>query len=137
MLRSHTRRKSIQDERTKPISRRNMASKSGLRITTIAVGVLLPTSARQDGLVSGCSVWPSIFWVFAIIGCMKPSRNQFFSPYLAPRPLWVGFEMLITVIEVTVYRCLALLDRLVIAVVDDRFSHPAKDGLNHIQELSA
>ena len=38
--------------------------------------------------------------------------------------------------KVSIVRCLRVIEWLVVTVVDDRASHPAEDGFNHIQELS-
>ena len=45
-------------------------------------------------------------------------------------------EVCVAFLKVTVYRRLGVVHRLVVAVVDDRASHAAEDGFDHIEELS-
>ena len=75
--------------------------------------------------------------VFAVVGCMEFCWYEFLTPYLSSRSFRMGFEMLVALLEMAIYRSLAFRDRLVIAVMDDRLGHPAEYRFNDVQKLGA
>jgi hypothetical protein len=71
--------------------------------------------------------------------CSMPRIRSACSPCpdLPAGPSWIRSEERVPIGEVPVERRLADIDRLVIAVLDDRPRHPAEDRLDDVEELRA
>ncbi len=65
--------------------------------------------------------------ILAVVGFRKPAWDTLFAPDLSSGPLWMLCEVIIPLAIIPIDSGFRFLDRLVVAVVDDGPSHPAKD----------
>ncbi len=65
--------------------------------------------------------------VFAIVGLGELGGSRFFAPKLTARPVRRAFEARVAFTEVTIDRRLCLVDRFVVAVVNDGAGHSAEN----------
>jgi hypothetical protein len=69
----------------------------------------------------------AIHWIFAIVAFFESCFDPFFAPYAIARPLGVVLEMFVSFVKVSIDCCLAFIDALIVAVMDDCLGHTAED----------
>ena len=77
----------------------------------------------------------SISRIFAIMGLRKLARHSLLAPDFVAGPLWVFRKLLVPIFEVSVDSVLRSFHGLIVAVVNDRFSHSTEYRLDDVEEL--
>src|SRR5215208_2368208 len=75
--------------------------------------------------------------MLAVVRLREDRRLALLAPDLVARSPGMLPEVRVPFLKVAVERRLGVVQRLVVAVVDDRAGHATEDGLDHVEELSA
>ena len=85
----------------------------------------------------GRAICSSVEGILAVVAFLELALNPFRSPNLSACPLGILPKMLIPVLEMPVDGSLRRIEGMVIAIVDDRSCHTAKDRLDDVEKLCA
>ncbi len=77
-----------------------------------------------------------VTWILAIVCFGESGGFALLAPDLLSGSSGMLPKVRVPFFKVSIDRCLRVIECLVVTVVDDRASHPAEDGFNHIEELS-
>jgi len=74
--------------------------------------------------------------ISAIIALAKFGLCDFLAPNFISRPFGIFYEKMVPFTEISINRNYAFFNRIIIAVVNNSFSHTTKNRFNYIQKLS-
>src|SRR5215472_6167879 len=73
--------------------------------------------------------------VLTVVAWCETGLDKFLSPNFLSCSSWIPPVGFVSFREISVNRCPAILNRSVVAIVENRFCHDAEHGLNNIEEL--